>query len=248
MLDPVDAASLWHRAGALTAAAVGFGLADLHGGNLPVGRGGGGELFFYPVDLEVFFAPINRLADTGLVFDPAAGPQHHVGFECTPRWCAPEVPPVCWFEPGLRLGRLTDPYARSQTRSVVADSAGRTGYGPYLTSLLRGMFDAWTLMCRNRQRIAELLDREAGDHHVRVIHRPTAVYTEFLAGRGDDTFDEAERRQLRRHDVPYFFRAAHGGPLLATSPGEFHPAPVVPEPEPRAMRGPRSPTSGKARS
>lgn len=230
VLDPANAARLWHRAGALTAAAVAFGFADLHGGNLLVG--GREDTFFYPVDLEIYFAPIRRLADTGLVWDPALGGLHHVGLESTPRWCSLDAPELCWFEDGagLRLEPPAGPYARQETQSVVGDTAGRCGYGPYVTAMLRGMFDAWTLMCRNRGRIAEFLDRATDGHYVRVVRHPTATYVEALAGCGSASFDDAEREQLRRHDVPYFFRAARGGPLLAMGPRPF--SPVIPEPAP----------------
>ncbi|MFF9566857.1 DUF4135 domain-containing protein [Streptomyces sp. NPDC014685] len=231
-----EAARFWHRTGSLTAAAFAFGITDMIGGNVVTGsRPGEREPLLYPIDLEIYFCRIPRLYDTGLLYDPTAEvDQHHVGLENTPRWCSAEGPPVCWHaEPtgALRLYRRRRPFARDETRNVVADTDGRAGYGPYLPAMLRGMFDAWTLMCRQRPEIRRFLSTATAGHHVRVLRRPTfryfdALVPRWLSGGGaapvpaepDVRFDRAETDQLRRMDVPYFIRSLEGGPVLRVEP------------------------------
>ncbi|MFB7955695.1 DUF4135 domain-containing protein [Streptomyces sp. NPDC056045] len=231
-----EAARFWHRAGSLTAAMFGFGITDMIGGNVVTGsRPGEREPLLYPIDLEICFARIPRLYDTGLLHDPTAEvDQHHVGLENTPRWCSAEGPPVCWHaEPtgALRLYRRRRPFARDETRNVVADTDGRAGYGPHLSAMLRGMFDAWTLMCRQRPAIRRFLSTATAGHYVRVLRRPTFQYFDalvprWLSGGGaapvpaepDVRFDRAELDQLRRMDVPYFVRSLEGGPVLRVEP------------------------------
>ncbi|MGC0417156.1 DUF4135 domain-containing protein [Embleya sp. AB8] len=215
VLEPRAAARYWHHTGSLAAAAFAFGIADLIGSNVLIGqRPGDGEPLPFPVDLEAYFADLDRLFETGLLFDPAVSAHHHAGLENVARWCELDGPATCWRpqpDGSLRLERRTLSLTRTETRTVVGDTEGRTGYGPYLTALLRGMFDAWTLMCRNRARIAEFIAERAAGHVVRVIARPTADYPDG----GEIPFTDGEFEQLARGDVPYFFRAADGGPLLA---------------------------------
>ncbi|MFD8594370.1 DUF4135 domain-containing protein [Kitasatospora sp. NPDC059646] len=221
VLDADAAPRYWHRAGSLAAAAFAFGITDLIGGNLLIGqRPEDGEPLPFPVDLEAYFADLKRLFETGLLFDPAVSAHHHAGLENLARWCEPDGPATCWRpqpDGTLRLERRTRSLTRTETRTVVGDTEGRTGYGPHLTAMLRGMFDAWTLMCRHRARIAEFLGERAAGHLVRVIARPTAEYPHG----GEVPFTEDELEQLARGDAPYFFRTADGGPLLAlrTPPG-----------------------------
>lgn len=244
VLDPPQAEQFWHDVGALTAVCFAFGVVDLHGENLLVGaRRADDRPLMYPVDLEAYLAGVTRLADTGLVTRPVGNQHHHVGLEADARWCSLTAPPASWWPTaggGLELRWWASPSGRLETRSVVADSTGRAGYAGYLPALLRGMFDAWTMLCQHRGTIRSFLDRRRAGHTVRVIPRETASYVSALrnqAGTGapagpDDPpaeqFDPAELAQLARGDVPYFFRAADtGGPLLCLAPP---PAPFRPEP------------------
>ncbi|MEU6718914.1 DUF4135 domain-containing protein [Nonomuraea sp. NPDC046802] len=251
-LAPREAARFWHRTGSLAAAMFAFGITDMIGGNVVTGsRPGESEPLLYPIDLEIYFCRVPRLYDTGLLYDPTAEvEQHHVGLESTPRWCSAEGPPVCWrAEPtgALRLYRRRRPYARDETRTVVADSEGRSGYGPYLPAMLRGMFDAWTLMCRQRPAIRRFLSTATAGHYVRVLRQPTfryfdALVPRWLSGGGaapvpaepDVHFDRAELDQLRGMDVPYFVRSLDGGPVLRVEPPPrpFETARVAARPEP----------------
>ncbi|MFB8219314.1 DUF4135 domain-containing protein [Streptomyces anulatus] len=251
-LTPGESGRFWRRAGSLTAAMFAFGITDMIGGNVVTGsRPGDPEPLLYPIDLEIFFCRVPRLYDTGLLHDATAEiDQHHVGLERTARWCDAEGPPVCWTERPtgeLRLHRRRASLTREETRNVVADTGGRTGYGPYLPAMLRGMFDAWTLMCRQRPAIGAFLSTATAGHHVRVLRQPTfryfdALVPRWLSGGGaaphptdpDVHFDRAERDQLRRLDVPYFVRSLTGGPVLSVEPPPvpFGTAPVAARPEP----------------
>lgn len=255
-LSPDQAAQFWHRAGSLAATLFASGIIDMIGTNLVAGvRPDDNEPLLYPIDLEIYFCRVTRLYDTGLLFNPVTDRNHHhVGLENTARWCSPEGPPVCWLrEPGgtLRLHNRQRALTRTETRTVVADTTGGVGYGPHLPAMLRGMFDAWTLMCRHRSAIEEFLDRVRGEHRVRVLRQPTfryfdALMPRWLSGGGatptpaepEVHFDRSELDQLRRMDVPYFFRSLAGGPVLRlVSPRPFRTARVAAEPPPGSEIG-----------
>ncbi len=233
-LTPPRAKHFWHRAGSLTAACFALGAADLFGGNLLVGtRPGTREPLFYPVDLELFFSPLKRLTETGLVSGVKEDGNHHVGLERLARWCTAGGPLVYFSrsrDGGLRLKRRREPWGREETRSVVGDTEGNVGFGAYLLPYLRGMFDVWTLLLMERPKVIAFLRRASRRRFVRVLVKPTGAYSDeldrmFLApGREPPTnpgggvrFSREEREQLRRCDVPYFFRPAQGGPLLYLS-------------------------------
>jgi hypothetical protein len=229
-LPPRDARRFWRRAGALTAACFAFGASDLHTGNLVVGRRRAvREPLAYPVDLEVWLFPVERLTDTGLVNDERDRGHHHVGFERAARWCTVGGPLAGFAEHpgGLRLRRRTGPWARRETSSVVADTRGRIGFGAHAGAYLRGMFDLWTKLVCERDQVAALVRRAARRGVVRVVVRPTAAYTGELDRRvlgalhprpPRVALSREERAQLGRLDVPYFFRRAAGGPLRWIDP------------------------------
>lgn len=216
VLSPTQARRYFRSAGGVSAACFGFGIGDLFEGNVLIGA----DHRMYPVDLEVFLTPVGRLSDTGLIAVPSGN--HHVGLENQARWCAAEGPSHAFVD-GRRIDRLNAPWARTQTRTVVADVDGNIGYGPYLPVFLRGMFDTWVRMCRSRERLAELIQDRADELHVRVLLADTATYGKALAGEVPlDGFSPAERAQLTRADVPYFFRCLAGGPLMMVGQdGEF---------------------------
>ncbi|WBQ08038.1 DUF4135 domain-containing protein [Kribbella sp. CA-293567] len=225
-----DAGVFWHRAGSLTAACFGFGITDLAEGNLAVGvRPGQPQPLMYPIDLELALVEVRRLPETGLVGGPDT-PHHHVGLESEPRFCALDGPTLCLVEVGTdAAGRATAlatrprsaPWARQETRTVVADREGQLGYGAYPTRFLRGMFDAWTLLVGNVPKLQAVLEQPAT---TRVLLRSTSGYTEplddfLLTGAAPpDDFIPAEREQFLRYDVPYFYRSLRGGPLKHWDP------------------------------
>jgi hypothetical protein len=227
-LTPREAEGFWHRAGSLTGVCFALGVADLFAGNVLVGaRKKDRRPVAYPVDLELFFAPLQRLPETGLVSDARERGNHHVAFERSARWCTTGGPLVCFTETrggGLRLQQRTRPWAREEAHSVVADTEGRVGFGAYLPAYLRGMFDAWTLLMMEKARVVKFLRRASQGRFVRVLVKPTVAYGNAMDGSvltpgkaptaPQVRFSREEREQMLRLDVPYFFRSAQGGPLL----------------------------------
>ncbi|XTZ17287.1 DUF4135 domain-containing protein [Micromonospora echinospora] len=229
------AGDFWHRAGSLTAACFAFGITDLFEGNLLTGsRPEDPAPMLYPVDLEVYFFPVRRLSETGLVMDPVNGGHHHVGIERQARWCT-IAGPLEYLRAGpgegFRLCRADRSWTRRDARSVVTDTRGHVGYAAHLTAFLRGMFDVWTLLCTERARIARFVERRCRDNFVRVLARPTVDYLDAVrrrrysgggaAPRAADPairYATGELAQLRELDVPYFVRPAAGGPLRRLAP------------------------------
>jgi hypothetical protein len=221
-LSPSLARRFWHDAGALAAACCAFGVADLYAGNLRVGRRrASAEPMPYPVDPEVCFATLAGLTQTGLIADPAGRGNHHVGFEPEPRLCSAEAPLTGFVrraDGAWALQRIAATLARSETCNVVADTRGRIGPAPYLPAFARGLFDAWATLCVQWPRIEARL-RRSGAARTRVLRRSSEVYA---AAMDADTlgdagalagFDAAERAQMRRGDLPAFYRDLRGGPL-----------------------------------
>lgn len=228
-LSPRRARVFWHDAGALSALCYGFGIVDLAEGNLLVGqRAGDDRPLAYPVDLEIYFARVTRLYETGLVASVPDHGKHHVGFEKSARWCTSGGPLACFEEvgDGLQLRPIHQPWGRIQTRNVVGDTRGHIGYAAYLSSYLRGMFDAWTMACRERDKLALFIECASRNRYTRVLLKPTTTYGAELkrrllgtaGARAAAVFSAEEREHLERHDAPYFFRAAFGGTLLETLP------------------------------
>ncbi|MGN6154059.1 MAG: DUF6624 domain-containing protein, partial [Lysobacteraceae bacterium] len=213
----------WQDAGALAATSVGFGIADLFGGNVRVGRSRAlADPMPYPVDPEVCFQPLPGLWQTGLVGDATDGGNHHVGFERLPRLCSADTPSTGFVRDAdgrLALRLIHASRARTATANVVADTQGRIGYAPHMPAFFRGMFDAWLTLCLERPRLDAWLRRHAGDARTRVLRRSSDAYAAAMdaamldARVGFDAFDAAERAQMRRGDLPAFYRALRGGPL-----------------------------------
>ncbi len=255
-LPPAQAARFWHQAGALTGACFAVGASDLLSGNLVVGtRRGEREPRPYLVDLELFFCPVRRLPETGLVPGATRRGNHHVGFEWRAWWCTTGGPLLCFFPTrngGLELRPRGRAWARSEARALMADTEGRVGHAAYLLPFLRGLFDVWTRLLLERERVTAFLQRAAKRHYVRVLVKASDAYDAPLeqmmlphgprstAGRGARArFSPEEREQLRRYDVPYFFRKAGGGPLLQMhAPPRTGFEPVGPQPLPDALAPP----------
>jgi hypothetical protein len=111
------------------------------------------------------------------------------------------------------------------------------------------MFDLWTKLVCERDRIAALVRRAARGGVVRVLVRPTAAYAGELDRRvlgaprprsPRAARSREERAQLGRLDVPYFFRRAAGGPLRWIDPatGAHRAAGRQPAGEPRQPPSP----------
>lgn len=218
---PTEQAPLfWSRAGALAAMSVAFGIGDLIEGNIIVGRRVGEvRPRHYVVDLEVFGSSVKRLSETGLI--AGTGPLHHVGFENRARMCTVD-PPMSFFDRDMTLFRMDRVWARESTDTVVADSDGRIGYGPYLSDFVRGAFDLWATLCRHRDELATAL---VGTASARVLPRDTEEYARalqrlLLDGEAPpDDFSHSEREQLLAGDVPYFYVAAPDTEQLRTLDG-----------------------------
>ncbi|QWF16751.1 DUF6624 domain-containing protein [Lysobacter capsici] len=234
VLPARQARGFWHRAGSLTAACFGFGLVDLGPGNVLCGERDG-ETMLIPVDLEVCLFPARRLEDTGLVTGERDHGRYPAGLE---RALAGEVdgPVVAFFGDAdgvQRLHATQRPWRREHARSLVVDREGRAGYGAYTLEFLRGMFDLWMLVHLHRDEVMRDLRRVVRGRYTRVLVRATADYAAardpFGLASGDApppvsteprrAFSASERAQLRRGDVPYFFRRIRAdAPLLALAP------------------------------
>ena len=230
-----EAGRFWHRAGSLSAACFAFGIVDLSGENVMAGahrRGGRSrrEPMFYAVDTEIFFHPVDRLWETALIPRPRPGTNAPVAFEKAARWYCVRGTRICFLRSkggALRLVRAEGRWVRNESRCAVADEKGHIGFGAHLGAFLRGMFDVWTLLNSNKRSIVRSLARASKDHRVRVLPKTSKVYIDALTrkhlgfpsrSRQKTTFSSEEMRQLARGDVPYFFRRADGGPLLAVEP------------------------------
>lgn len=219
----------WHRAGTLAAVSFGFGLVDLGPGNVLCGDRDG-EAMMVPVDLEVCLFPTVRLEDTGLVTGERDEGQYAAGLERDGYGQSEASPLVCMTSAradgpaGEVVQTNARPWRRTQSRSLVADPRGRLGYAAYLPAFVRGMFDAWMLVHLHRDEVLRDLRRALRGRYTRVLLRPTADYApardRFATASPDlSAFTPAERAQLRRGDVPYFFRRLRpGAPLLAMAP------------------------------
>lgn len=230
-LTPTKARCFWHDAGALAATCFRFGVADLYAGNLMAGeRRGLDDTMPYPVDPEVCFSPMPGLHYTGLVGDAADSGNHHVGFERLARVCSEHTPLAAFVRrrDGLaELQRITSPMARADADNVIGDTRGGVGYATHIAALLRGMFDAWATLCVERPAIEHWLRRRARGARTRILRRSSEIYAAAMdadtlglrsadAGSGHDPypgFDQAERAQMTRGDLPAFYRRLRGGAL-----------------------------------
>lgn len=255
-LSPRRSRRFWHRAGALSAACFGFGLVDLGPGNVLCGERDG-EACLIAVDLEVCLFPVRRLEDTGLVTGERDRGHYPAGLERSLRGES-EGPGLAFFAEAdgrQRLRATARPWRRSQARALVADRAGRIGYGAYPLEFLRGMFDLWMLVQVHREQVLRDLRRAVRGRYTRVLVRATADYAaardpfavtpqqaDAASPDGEQApFSASECAQLRRGDVPYFFRRLQAdAPLLALAPPPqaWPPRRVGAQPRPREQLNP----------
>ena len=99
---------------------------------------------------------------------------------------------------------------RESAPGLVADRDGRVGYGAYAPDFLRGLFDLWMRIHCHRDALGAAVGGRLRGRLTRVLLRPTPAYAEALdpfAGAAPDLrgYVAAERAQLRRGDVPYFY-------------------------------------------
>ncbi|OPC79291.1 hypothetical protein B4N89_35135 [Embleya scabrispora] len=264
VLTPEQARRFWHRVGNLAATCTAFGVSDLIGGNVLAGarpHRAHDEPMLYPVDLECYFTGSTGLRATGLL-GPAPSPteeaadddfEYPPGLEDTADWRALEGGALVWRRAAdgtLRLLPMDRPPTRTVVPSAVADTEGGFGRAPHLLSMLRGMFDAWTLLCRHREAVRREVEPRAREAYIRIVPRPTADYARAIDARlrgttaerhpDGEPFSVDEKAQLSRWDVPYYFCAAvppegdpagPGAPLLALAPA---PEPFLAKPVPFA--------------
>ena len=153
-----------------------LGVADLHWENLVLGVDARGRTIFAPLDIEMMFGDLSLPTETKLLPD-----------------ADPEYAEVCRHACGLRrvLPYLGKPLAARELLAMASS---------YRVTL--------EFLDRHARSIAELLSALPGlrEAPIRVCLRGTADYmradTEALWPPGLD----AEREQLERGDIPYFFR------------------------------------------
>lgn len=239
---------LWRDAGALAGACFGFGLVDLGPGNVVCGlRRGRPQLL--PVDLEVCLFPVQGLEDTGLTVGDRDRGRYPAGFERDPGRGDSEGPDWAFFDAddgSARLCAVARPWRRESAPGLVADRDGRVGYGAYALDFLRGLFDLWMRIHCHRDALGAAVGGRLRGRLTRVLLRPTPAYAEALdpfAGAAPDLrgYVAAERAQLRRGDVPYFYtRLDRPAPLLTLPPPRGTPHAVAGRlPHPRAQLNPQ---------
>lgn len=153
-----------------------LGMADLHWENLVLGRDGRDRLVFGPLDVEMILADLSLPTETKLLPDGD-----------------PEYVEVCRHAAGVRrvLPYLGKPI-RPQHLLAMA--------GAYLGTL--------DLLERHRSALAQSVAQVPGlkDTPIRVCLRGTDEYVRARSAPPWPPLLEAERVQLERGDIPYFFR------------------------------------------
>ncbi len=230
-LRPGEERRYWYSAGLLAGHALSLGLSDLHVENLVCGRSRSSpELALHAVDLEIAFALVEDLRDTGLAPDrrPGADPEahSHAGLE-------PSLHLHCgmgaedWVLALTREGVQPLPLPRQAVAwsypHLVQNGDGSWGYAREMGPFLRGMADQWWALRTHRKRVAEHLRSALAGVPARLIAKPTRSYHLLLEGKkigrnGPATgvsgpewplglpLLESEMRQMDAMDYPYFFR------------------------------------------
>lgn len=168
--------SLAVTAGRLLALTSWFGLADLHWENLALGRSPDGRIVFGPLDVELVLDDLELPTDTKLIPDGA-----------------PDVAAECRHAAGFRrlLPYLGKPIATATLLDLVA------AYRKTLAFLERQRDSIATILAEQPNVLAA---------PIRVCLRGTAEYAREDLEALDPPLLDAEREQLLRGDIPYFFR------------------------------------------
>jgi hypothetical protein len=193
-LDEEQRAELAALAGRAFALYSWLGLADLHWENLVLGRDPHGTLVFGPLDVELVLDDLARPTETKLLPD-----------------ADPEYAALCRHAAGARrlLRWLGKPVAPNYLATMLANYDATLG-------ALGGASES----------IAQAIASSPGVRNapIRVLLRATSEYAQAHRGRLWPPLLEAERVQLARGDVPYFFRTLeskglfhYGDPSLATA-------------------------------
>ncbi len=153
-----------------------LGVSDLHWENLVIGAGSGGDVVFAPLDVEMFLAELSMPTETKLIPD-----------------ADPEVAAICRHACGVRrvlpwLGKPIDPVD--------------------LLAMIGAYRQTLAFLDRHSQEIADLLAAEPGlrEAPIRVLLRGTGDYVSAGKTRLWPPLLAAEKEQLDRGDIPYFFR------------------------------------------
>ncbi len=175
-IDAVERRELASIAGRAIALFSWLGLADLHWENLALGRNGAGRIVFGPLDVELVLDDLARPTETKLLPD-----------------ADPEYAALCRHAAGVRrllpwLGKPVDP----------GD----------LAWIVAGYDRALTLLDASSAAIAAAIASVPGvrEAPIRVLLRATGEYAPNRLRDAWPPLLEAEREQLARGDVPYFFR------------------------------------------
>lgn len=154
-----------------------LGVSDLHWENLVLGQDASGRIVFAPLDVEIFFADMELPTETKLL---------------------PDVDPD---------GAETSRHACGVRR--VLPLLGKPVDGPLVVEIAAAYLEALALLDRNAKAIAGTLSMVEGlaEAPIRVLLRGTGDYVRARAGKPAwPPLLDAERAQLDRGDIPYFFR------------------------------------------
>jgi hypothetical protein len=153
-----------------------LGVADLHWENLVLGRDGRGRIVFGPLDVEMILADLSLPTETKLLPDGD-----------------PEYVEVCRHAAGLRR---------------VLPYLGKPIRPPHLLAMAGAYLGTLDLLERHRSALAQSVAQVPGlrDTPIRVCLRGTDEYVRARSAPPWPPLLEAERVQLERGDIPYFFR------------------------------------------
>ena len=153
-----------------------FGVSDLHWENLALGVDGRGQMVFTPLDIEMILADLSLPTETKLLPD-----------------ADPEYAEICRHACGVRrvLPYLGKPV---EAADLVAMA------GAYRSTL--------AFLDRHAREIADLFSRLPGmrETPIRVLLRGTDQYVRADEQAVWPPWLDAEREQMARGDIPYFFR------------------------------------------